>query len=81
MAALWLKKLRDVSSRESELEADNVSVEFLKLLLFVMQDGQLTGIFEKPPPQGSLHDILESGQRKVNISTMAAEKATLKFLF
>lgn len=51
IAALWVKKLRDMQSDGPEA---NMRIEYLKLLLFVMQRNKLTGIFEKAPPDGPL---------------------------
>ena len=69
MAALWLKKLCDINNaQESTADSDNLHVEYLKLLLSRMPDNHLTGIFEKPPPEGSLRDILSPGQHTVIIT-------------
>ncbi|XP_043281345.1 uncharacterized protein [Venturia canescens] len=59
MAALWLKKLVELNSRHTpDSAADNIHVEYLKLLLLAMQTDRLTGIFGKPPPSGDLGDIV-----------------------
>ncbi|XP_048507833.1 uncharacterized protein LOC105690098 isoform X2 [Athalia rosae] len=51
IAALWVKKLREMQSDGPEAD---LRIEYLKLLLFVMQRNKLTGIFEKQPPEGAL---------------------------
>ncbi|KAI4496326.1 hypothetical protein M0804_000136 [Polistes exclamans] len=51
MAALWLNKLTEINEN---VPKDNLHVEYLKLLLFALQKNNLTGIFTKYPPEGSL---------------------------
>ncbi|XP_015172498.1 PREDICTED: uncharacterized protein LOC107064367 [Polistes dominula] len=51
MAALWLNKLTEINE---SVPKDNLHVEYLKLLLFALQKNNLTGIFAKYPPEGSL---------------------------
>ncbi|XP_015588625.1 uncharacterized protein LOC107264651 isoform X2 [Cephus cinctus] len=50
-AASWVKKLREVNAKNAK---DSQPIEYLKLLLFVMQKNKLSGIFEKAPPEGDL---------------------------
>ncbi|KAK6637844.1 hypothetical protein RUM44_008266 [Polyplax serrata] len=52
IAAAWVQKLEEEPQTEEERQ---LRLDYLKLLLFVLQRGRLSGIFRKQPPSGPLH--------------------------